>query len=123
MDAHPDIAAPPPLHIMRNVIDQFDTIIAKEKEISQVRTVTLQRLSHALKRHYRPDVMDFILERVSGLESFTAQQVTIAIYTSIFETTGKRHFFVKENNLQHHAMFLMGCFQNVRFVYQVRESS
>ncbi|MDA7426225.1 amino acid adenylation domain-containing protein [Thalassococcus lentus] len=120
MDAHPQIAAPQPLHLIRDVIARADAMDFGQRD-SAVANRMLDLVRTSLHKQFPADQADEIANGVEQVEPFTPRNMMRALYDGIAEQTGATLVMVKENELHEAAGQIIDAFPDARFVFQTRD--
>lgn len=120
MDAHPQISAPQPLHLIRDVIARADALTHGDRSGPVARAMlTLARES--LHKQFPASVAAAIAARVEAAEPFVPRAILRALYGGILAETGASLVMVKENELHEAAAQIIDAFAQARFVFQTRD--
>lgn len=120
LDAHPDIAAPQPLHFVRDVIARADALAYGDPD-SPVAEAMMVALSRSLSKQFPEDTATEIARRAADAHPFTPREIMRAVYGGIAELTGAGMVVIKENELQDAAAQIIDTFPEARFVFQARD--
>lgn len=120
MDAHPDIIAPPPMHLMRDVVARVDALTNIESS-AEVSKVMLRLLQKKLDQYFPKDQSKALFNRVEKLTPFTTQKLLKEVYDGVSEQADAKLLMIKENELHRSIFQLVDAFPNARFVFQVRD--
>ncbi|MDJ0821578.1 MAG: amino acid adenylation domain-containing protein [Paracoccaceae bacterium] len=120
MDAHPAIAAPHPIHFLRDVVARADAMRPGDSE-GTARGLLLQSLEVALNKRFAPEDAQQVMQAARAVTPFALQPLTRAVYDAIRDLSGKTHLFIKENNLFNVAPQVIDSFPDCKFVFQVRD--
>jgi hypothetical protein len=118
MGAHPDVYAHPPYHLGRDLILNLHTALGHGTAAWQF------LVDHAAAKvaSYRSDEEAARLrDRLAGQVPPDPRALARFIWQQMpAEAAGKR-VFIKENNIHKMLFFLLDCFPDARFVFQVRD--
>ena len=120
LDAHPDISAPQPLHLIRDVIARADTLVHGDRE-GPVARAMLDHVHDSLHKQFPAAVADAVSARVAASEPFTPSQILRSLYDGIATETGSSVVMVKENELHEAAAQIIDAFPDARFIFQTRD--
>ncbi len=120
MDAHSEVAAPPPFHIGRELGANFHATLgegAASPAWTKLRAQMLQRI----KRLDSAELAEDVAARFDGLPALDMGGVLRAFYDAVMSRTNARLLFIKENNVHRIQFMLLHCFPDAKFVFQVRD--
>ena len=117
---HPDVYTHPPYHMGRDLIMRLSDVAAGG--VSSAAFAALKQNAVLRVKKYRGD------EEGDRLQSWLDAQTEIVpraiarfVYQEMpLEALGK-HVFIKENNAHQMLLFLVDCFPDARFIFQVRD--
>ena len=117
---HPRVFAHPPYHLGRDLIMRLHDVAAAG--VASPAWQVLKDNAVARVAKYRGD------EEAAGLQGFLDAQSTISphaiarfVYQQMPKDARGKHAFVKENNAHQMLLFLVDCFPDAKFIFQVRD--
>ncbi len=120
LDAHPRIAAPQPLHFLRDVIARADALPFGARDAAAAEVMRAQ-LARSIGKQFAPDDAARIVARAEAAEPFTPREILRAVYGGVAEVTGADLLMIKENELQNAAAQIIDAFPDAQFLFQVRD--
>lgn len=120
MDAHPQVSAPQPLHLIRDVIARADALSHGDRDLP-VAQAMLRLIRDRLAKQFPAAVAKAVADRVDRTVPFVPRAILQTLYTAIREETGAKLVMIKENELQDVAGQLIDAFPDARFVFQTRD--
>lgn len=120
LDAHPEISAPQPLHLVRDVIARADAFVHGERD-GPVAEAMLAHVRESLNKQFPQAVAKAVAESVEAAEPFTPGEILRALYGGIARETGASVVMVKENELHEAAAQIIDAFPDARFIFQTRD--
>lgn len=120
LDAHPEVSAPQPLHLIRDVIARADALPYGDRQAPAAQTM-LALVRESLNKQFPQDVAETIAQRIEQLDPFVPREILRTLYHAIAEQTGTRMVLVKENEFHDAAAQIIDAFPQARFVFQTRD--
>lgn len=120
LDAHPQVSAPQPLHLIRDVIVRADALVHGERE-GPVAEAMLTLARERLHKQFPEAIAAAIAARIEAADPFVPREILRALYGGILAETGARLVMVKENELHEAAAQIIDAFPDARFVFQTRD--
>jgi hypothetical protein len=120
LGAHPDIYAHPPYHLGRDLLMRLSEGIAGGAQSAPVEALKRNAISRVTRYRGEEEALrlaDWFDQHQEidprALAKFVFQEMPL-------EAQGK-HVFIKENNVHQMLFFLVDCFPDARYVFQVRD--
>lgn len=120
MGAHPDIHSPPPYHLGRDVVLNMHTTLG-EAETLQAKQVIRQRLLKNIGKTNSEDAAKTLDAWLDQHPQVSVTDIARYIYQDLDSKPEHDTVFVKENNLHKVLFFILQCFPDAKFVFQVRD--
>lgn len=120
LDAHPQIFAPLPLHLGRDIVAHFHAAIV-HKNASKSWEHMMMRIVKRVKRLYGVDMSEKIFNALDTIGDFSLSTIYRAVYSTLSEEKQYTILFLKENNLHKFLFALLYTFPDAKFVFQVRD--
>lgn len=120
MDAHPEIAAPQPLHLVRDVLSRADAVEYGTEGSAEAEAL-LAELRARLTKQLPTGQAEPVIARVDAVTRFEPRALMQALYLGLAEASGANLVFVKENELRYAAAQIIDAFPDARFLFQVRD--
>lgn len=117
---HPDVYAHPPYHLGRDLIMRLPDVV--EGGISCAAFARLKQNAVLRVAKYRGDEESGRLE--TWLDSQTEidpRKIAHYVYQQMPTEAQGKHVVIKENNIHQMLLFLVDCFPDAKFVFQVRD--
>ncbi len=117
---HPEVYAHPPYHLGRDLILRLHEIAAGEQAAGALEALKNNAISKVAR--YRSEAE---AQRLAGWFEVQTELSPRAVARYVFqemplEAHGK-HVFIKENNIHQMLFFLVDCFPDAKFIFQVRD--
>lgn len=120
MGAHPEIHSPPPYHLGRDmVLNMHNTLGVMQNQ--QTRQVIKQRLLKNIGRTNSEEAAQALASWLEQRPDASVTDIARFIYKDLDSKPGHDTVFVKENNLHKVLFFVLQCFPDAKFVFQVRD--
>lgn len=117
---HPDVYAHPPYHLGRDLIMRLPDVAAGG--VSSAAFVALKENAVLRVNKYCSDA------EAAGLQSWLDSQTEISpraiarfVYQEMPAQARGKHVLIKENNAHQMLLFLVDCFPDAKFIFQVRD--
>ncbi len=120
LNSHPDIGAPPPYHLCRDVGLSWHALIGAERGNAvwaELENAVCQRLT----RMRSPEAARIFSNWLSKRETPSFGELARQVFCELSGLTGKRIIFIKENNIHRQLFFILQHFPSAKFVFQVRD--
>ena len=117
---HPDVYAHPPYHLGRDLIMRLHEIVAGGKQ-SAAMDVLKRSAATRIEKYRGAEEAQRFTDWVDAREVIVPAEVARFVFQEMpLEAQGK-HALVKENNIHHLLFFLVDCFPEAKFIFQVRD--
>jgi hypothetical protein len=117
---HPDVYAHPPYHLGRDLIMRLHDVAAGGVESPAYAVLTENAVSRVAK--YRGDEeAQRLQEWLAAQTSVSARAIARYVYQQMPPAAHGKHAFIKENNAHQMLPFLVDCFPDAKFIFQVRD--
>lgn len=121
LGCHPEIYAPPPMHLGRDLGRSFYTLTHK-RGTDPAWQMAVDEVRKRAARLFGEDCARDICEQISETEPSDFGAWLDLIYRVLMtRESGKRILLLKENNIHTQVFFLLHYFPNAKFVFQVRD--
>jgi len=120
MGTHSGIYSPPPLHFGRTVLlNLYETLQGGTE--SKAWGVIKNRMAAQVRALQGEDDAQRVQDWLDSQERIDPQRLARYFFQEMMPEAGTRMTFIKENNLHHLMFFLLQCYPEARFVFQVRD--
>ena len=117
---HPDVYAHPPYHMGRDLILKMRDV-GDGADGAEALQVLVKHAMQRISRYRDDDEARRLSEWVDGQPQVTPCALARFVFQEMpLEAHGK-HALVKENNIHHLLFFLVDCFPDAKFIFQVRD--
>jgi len=117
---HPQVYAHPPYHLGRDLILRLHEVA--EGGVGSEAFQVLKRNAVARIGKYRgEEEANRLAEWLDTREKIVPREVARYVFQEMPLDAHGKHVFVKENNLHQMLFFLVDCFPDAKFVFQVRD--
>lgn len=118
--AHSSFYAPPPFHFGRQVLlNLHATQMRGVKSIAWKRMC--QRIPKRLAKLLGPQEAEAARVWLAAQEQIDPQKIAEFLYIQATPKSAGKRVFIKENNLHHLMFFILQCFPQAKFIFQVRD--
>ncbi len=119
MGAHSQVSAPPPYHVTRDFIQNLHTMLGQATGSAAWATIKAQLVTAVARNHSK----DLAAKLEAWLESSDGAPCSVFryIYKDLEPDPAAQLVFIKENNLHKVMPFILQCFPDAKFVFQVRD--
>lgn len=120
LGAHPDIYAHPPYHLGRDLIMHLQDTV--EGGVSSPAFQILRENAVVRVAKYRGDAEAARLDQYLGSQTAVSPRaIARFVYQQMSSDAHGKRVLVKENNAHHMLPFMLDCFPDAKFVFQVRD--
>jgi len=117
---HPDVYAHPPYHLGRDLIMRLHEVA--EGETSSEALQILKRNAESRIGKYRDEAeAGRFMEWMNAQPAMVPREVARFVFQEMPTEAQGKHAFVKENNIHQMLFFLVDCFPDAKFIFQVRD--
>lgn len=117
---HPDVYAHPPYHLGRDLIMRLHDVVALG--VASPAWQVLKDNAVARVAKYRGDEEAARLAGwLNARTEISARAIARYVYQQMPSAARGKHAFVKENNVHQMLLFLVDCFPDAKFIFQVRD--
>jgi hypothetical protein len=119
LGAHPRIKSPPPYHFARDVI--LNLHATGPGAADPARKVLNDQMLHMARTLGDEDQAGRLGAWLDAHPDATGAELARYVYAGLVDKPGADTVVVKENNLHRAAFFVLACFPEAKFVFQVRD--
>jgi hypothetical protein len=117
---HPEVYAHPPYHLGRDLLTRLHEVA--EGCPASANWKVLKESAAARVAKYRGDEeAQRLLAWADAQEKIVPCEVARFVYQEMAPEARGKHAFIKENNIHQMLFFLVDCFPDARFIFQVRD--
>ena len=120
MGTHSEIYSLPPIHFGGTALLNWHETLQGGTE-SKAWALIKRRLVIQTRAHLGDDEAKGLRSWLNSQAKINPQKITRHIFEEMVPKTGAGIIFIKENNLHHLMFFLLQCYPDARFVFQVRD--
>jgi hypothetical protein len=117
---HPDVYAHPPYHLGRDLIMRLHETAAGGKDSAALDTLKRNAVTRIAKYRGEDEAQRFA-DWVDAQEAIVPADVARFVFQEMPVDARGKHAFVKENNIHQMLFFLVDCFPDAKFIFQVRD--
>lgn len=117
---HPDVYAHPPYHLGRDLIMRLHETAAGGRESAALDTLKRNAMTRIAKYRGDDEAQRF-KDWVDAQEAIVPADVARFVFQEMPVDARGKHAFVKENNIHQMLFFLVDCFPDAKFIFQVRD--
>jgi hypothetical protein len=120
LGAHPKIYAHPPYHLGRDLLMRLHDVAAGGAQSPPMEALTRNALSRITKYGGEEEAQR-LTEWLDRHGDFSPKDLARFVFQEMPEDAHGKHAFVKENNIHQMLFFLVDCFPEAKFIFQVRD--
>ena len=117
---HPDVYAHPPYHLGRDLIMRLHETAAGGRDSAALDTLKRNAMTRIAKYRCDDEAQRFA-DWVDAQEAIIPADVARFVFQEMPVDARGKHAFVKENNIHQMLFFLVDCFPDAKFIFQVRD--
>ena len=117
---HPDVYAHPPYHLGRDLIMRLHETAAGGRDSAALDTLKRNAMTRIAKYRGDDEAQRFA-DWVDAQEAIIPADVARFVFQEMPVDARGKHAFVKENNIHQMLFFLVDCFPDAKFIFQVRD--
>ena len=117
---HPDVYAHPPYHLGRDLIMRLHETAAGGRDSAALETLQRNAVTRIAKYRGDDEAQRFT-DWVDAQEAIVPADVARFVFQEMPVDARGKHAFVKENNIHQMLFFLVDCFPDAKFIFQVRD--
>lgn len=118
--AHPDVYSHPPYHLGRDLIMRLHEVAEGGSSSAAFRALRNNAVARITKYRGEEEAERFAAW-LDAQSEVVPQDIARFVFQEMPLHANGRHAFVKENNIHRMLFFLVDCFPDARFVFQVRD--
>lgn len=120
MGTHSEIYALPPIHFgLTALLNMHETVQAGVE--SKAWTLIKRRLVRHTKTHLDDEIANKLKRWLNSQDKIDPQKITRYVFEEMAPRKGAGITFIKEKKLHHMMFFLLQCYPEAQFVFQVRD--
>lgn len=117
---HPRVYSHPPYHLGRDLIMRLHEV-AEGGASSEAMQVLKQNAVTRIRKYRGDEEADRFSTWLDGQAEIVPRDVARFVFQQMPLEADGRHAFVKENNIHQMLFFLVDCFPDAKFIFQVRD--
>ena len=117
---HPQVYAHPPYHLGRDFLMRLHDISAGGVQ-SEALQVLKRSAMNRISKYRGDDEAERFAAWIDARDEIVPRELARFVFQEMPPEAEGRHAFVKENNLHQMLFFLLDCFPDAKFVFQVRD--
>lgn len=117
---HSDVYAHPPYHLGRDLIMRLHEVAAGGKD-SAAMDVLKRSAATRIEKYRGAEEAQRFADWIDAQEAVVPAAVARFVFQEMALDARGKHAFVKENNIHQMLFFLVDCFPDAKFIFQVRD--
>lgn len=117
---HPTVYAHPPYHLGRDLIMRLHEVAAGGKS-STAMDVLKRSAATRISKYRGEDEAQRFSDWLDSRSDIVPAEVARYVFQEMPAEAHGKHVFIKENNIHQMLFFLVDCFPDARFIFQVRD--
>lgn len=117
---HPEVYAHPPYHLGRDLMMRLHEVVAGGKDSAALDVLRRSAATRIAKYRGEEEARRFD-EWLDSRDAIVPAEVARFVFQEMPSEAHGKHVFIKENNIHQMLFFLVDCFPDAKFIFQVRD--